>query len=148
MIEKPTYIKLNLDFDVEPNAPSPKISTNGSSLNLSFLLNPFLWDNVEDDEQADLLFHDIQKYRLGRPGSDNFRDYRYYDAGIDNYGFYQINNSNWKKDFPIDEKIISEESIDTKGEFKHYVFFFRDNTFECIAKDFKFVRTGKIFKIG
>ncbi|RKN80274.1 hypothetical protein [Ulvibacterium marinum] len=146
MIEKPIYIKLNLEYDAEPNAPSPEISINDSTLNLKFLLNPFLWDNVEDDEQAELLFYNAIKYRLGGPGSDNFKDYRYYDEGIDNYGFYQIKRSDWKKDFPIDEKIISKNPIGKKDNFKHYVFFFRDNTFECVAEDFKFVKTGKVIK--
>nr|WP_299382190.1 hypothetical protein [Allomuricauda sp.] len=146
MIKKPTYVKLNFDFDAEPNAPSPDISINDSTLILKFLLNPFLWDNVEDDEQAELHFYDVLKYRLGGPGSDNFSDFRYYDEGIDNYGFYHLKNSYWTKDFPLDEKVVSEEPNSENGVFKHYVFFFRDNTFECIAEDFKFVRTGNIIK--
>ena len=146
MIVRPTYIKLNLDFDAEPNAPSPEISINDSTLILKFLLNPFLWDDVEDDEQAELRFNDVLKYRFGGPGSDNFSDFRYYDKGIDNYGFYQLKNSNWTKDFPLDEKVISKEPNSSNDNFKHYVFFFRDNTFECIAEGFKFVRTDKIIK--
>lgn len=147
MIVKPTYIKLNLDFDAEPNAPSPEVSITGSNLNLKFLLNPFLWENVKDDEQAELHFNGVLKYRLGGPGSDNFKDFRYYDEEIDNYGFYQIKNSNWMRNFPLDEKTVSKDEPNSlKNNSKHYVFFFRDNTFECIADGFKFVRTGKVIK--
>lgn len=66
MSEKPTYIKLNLDYDAEPNAPSPKISINNSAVILKFLLNPFLWDNVEDEEEAELHFNDALKKRNKR----------------------------------------------------------------------------------
>ncbi|WP_421813555.1 hypothetical protein [Flagellimonas sp.] len=143
----PTYIKLNLDFDAEPNAPGPEILINDSTLILKFLLNPFLWENVKDDEQAELHFIDTLKYRLGGPGSDNFKDFRYYDKDIDNYGFYQINDSNWMRDFPSDEKVVSKVGYSSfKSNYKHYVFFFRDNTFECVAEGFKFVRTGKVIK--
>lgn len=65
MRDKPRFIKLNLEYDAEPNAPSPDISIHDSTLIFKFLLNSFLWDNVEDDEQAELHFYDVLKYRLG-----------------------------------------------------------------------------------
>ena len=141
---KSTYKKLNLDFDAEPNAPNPIVTENSESLSLTFLLNPFIWDNVKDDEQAKLIFNKVYAYRIGSPGSDNFKDFRYFDSEIDNYGFYQIENSKWKSDFPDDKKIVNNTFVDS-SDLNHFVFFFRDNTFECIANEYEFIRTGKIY---
>jgi len=50
--------------------------------------------------------------------------------------FYELTDSHWNKDFP-DDKIILNDSIDKKG-LRHFIFFFKDETFECIATDFSF----------
>lgn len=44
------YIKLNKNWNAEPNAPEPKISITEEGLELSFFLNPFAFEHIEEDE--------------------------------------------------------------------------------------------------
>ena len=48
--------------------------------------------------------------------------------------FYKITTS--ENDFPKNPKLI-EINSDLKN-LGHYLFFFRDNIFECLAEDYKF----------
>ncbi|MBL7869463.1 MAG: hypothetical protein JNM71_15715 [Flavobacterium lindanitolerans] len=139
----PIFKKLNNDFDADPNAPDPKISLLGNHVVLSFSLNSFLWDNVSEGETGTLTFLNCLQYRLGKPDSDSYHRYRYYQSDVEYFDFYLVENSTWIKDFPIDKKIHNSSILNEfRSKLKHFVFFFRDNTFECVATGYSF---GRVF---
>ena len=137
----PIFKKLNNDFDADPNAPDPKIGLLGNHVVLSFFLNSFLWDNVSEGERGTLTFLNCLQYRLGKPDSDSYPKYRYYQPDIAYYDFYMVENSKWIEDFPFDKKIHNSSVLDEfERSLHHYIFFFRDNTFECVATGHSFGR--------
>ena len=48
--------------------------------------------------------------------------------------FYRL-DTNWKIDFP--DNSITLIKIPNEKKQKHYIFFFKDNTFECVAEGYQ-----------
>ena len=135
------FINLNNKWDAEPNAPMPRIEMDNkySTVKLTFYLNAFIHKDVEEDDMGILEFEDCYKYRLGSTNDEGFYrgQCRFSKTGVQWGNFYQIEGSKWEKDFPSDE-IIVDRSLTDKDGLNHYLFYFRDNTFECIAKSYVF----------
>jgi hypothetical protein len=59
--------------------------------------------------------------------------YRYKDIDLPWGEFYQLFSS-WETDFPLRCSTLVKTT--DKTSLNHYIFFFKDNTFECVAKNF------------
>lgn len=135
------FIKHNIGWDAEPNAPMPEIKliNNNSKLSLSFYLNSFIYPNIDEESTGVIDFINCYKYRIGPTNDEGFYkgQCRFYKTGIPWGNFYEIKNSTWKKDFPKDE-IILDKTLKNIKNLNHYLFYFRDETFECISESFEF----------
>ncbi len=135
------FTKLNNGWDAEPNAPMPKIyiDEDTSKLTLSFYLNAFIHDDVDEDDIGILEFSNCYKYRLGSTNDEGFYrgQCRFLETGIKWGDFYKMFDTNWRNDFPIDEIIVDSRLKDNQ-DLCHYLFYFRDETFECIALTHRF----------
>jgi hypothetical protein len=131
------YKKLNIDWNAEPNAPQVELQTDGDKLRVSFFLNPFIFDNVDGEERGELIFVECLKYSFNSCNDEGYYSgqYRYKNALLPWGEFYELEHD-WEKDFHKDLKILNP-SLD-KGQLRHFIFFLKDNTLECIAKDFEF----------
>jgi hypothetical protein len=80
------------------------------------------------------------KYRLGVTNDEGFYlgQYRFSRTGVQWGNFYHIIDSNWITEFPKDEVLV-DRSIDNNPLLNHYLFYFRDETYECIAESYRFV---------
>ena len=131
------FIKLNDGWNAEPNAPDPCIKINGTDLVVSFLMGYFQFEECSEDDIGVLTFHNCVQYRMGTNdegfymyGKDRFKPY-----GIKWGEFYRIDNSDWKTNFP--DPIRVSDCSGSKG-LNHYLFYFRDEAFECIAESYEF----------
>jgi hypothetical protein len=135
------FIKQNIGWDAEPNSPMPKIEVdrNSSQLILSFYLNAFIHDDVNEEDMGILKFNNCYKYRLGATNDEGFYrgQCRFLKSGIVWGDFYKMVETNWRNDFPKDE-IVVNYSLKEKKALNHYLFYFRDETFECIASSYTF----------
>lgn len=131
------YKILNIDWGAEPNAPQPKLSVDGNRISIKFLLNPFNYDTIEDDEKGELTFINCHKYSFNNCNDEGYYrgQYRYKSSQLPWGEFYEL-QTNWKKDLYPDS-IILNEVID-ENDLKHYIFFLRDNILECIAEGCEF----------
>ena len=131
------YKILNIDWDAEPNAPQPELFVEGFQITIKFLLNPFTNDNFEDDEKGELIFFNCHKYSFNDCNDEGYYrgQYRYKTAQLPWGDFYEL-QTNWKNDFPRDSIVLNE--VVDENNLKHYIFFFRDNTFECVAGGYEF----------
>lgn len=130
------YKKLNTNWNADPNSPEPKTKLIDNNLNLSFYSNSFLFDKTNYEDEVTIVFYDVVKYRLGSTNDEGYfrQQFRYTNEQLPWGEFYELYESNWQNDFPTDEVLIQNfEDIDT---LKHFIFFFKDETFECIAKDY------------
>lgn len=135
MKDKIEFEQLNLGWNAEPNAPEVEITVLGNDVIVVFFLNAFLYDEFNEGDKAKLTFHDCMQYRCGNPNDEGFYIYgqsRFKSFGVKWGEFYLVRGSNWKEEFP-DLIFVSNQPHD---RLNHYLFYFKDETFECIAKNF------------
>ena len=133
------YIKLNKSWKADPNIPNPEIYIQDNILNLYFSLNYHIYSDIHKGQKGRLEFNNCYMYRLGSPNDHGFSlgQFRYGPNDIPWGEFYELTETDWKNNFP-DDKIIRDKNLEKDGQLKHFLFFFRDECFECIAKDFSF----------
>lgn len=133
-MKKITFERLNVDWNAEPNAPNVKIDVHKHDVVLEFYLNPFEYDNFSEGDKAKIAFRNCFQYRFGFPSDEGFYIYnqsRFKKYGVNWGEFYLVHNSDWKEDFP------NPLVVGGQGEnMKHYLFYFKDDTFECIAEKY------------
>lgn len=130
------YKKLNKNWNADPNAPQESIIQSEEGIELHFFLNSFFFEHIDEGEKGKLEFYDVYAYRNGPSNDEGFyqRQFRYTTDQIPWGEFYELTDSKWKTDFPTD-KIIVDETKKT-GKLRHFIFFFKDTTFECLASDY------------
>ncbi|MEQ1406567.1 hypothetical protein ABK249_16675 [Neorhizobium sp. Rsf11] len=126
----PFFIRLNTDWNAQPNVPLPEILTNGTALELRILLTA----PRQRDEESDaikLTFYDCRTWRLGSPNDEGwYRGQCRYGSLAPEWGhFYEIAGEDPLRDQPDDWQTMP---LPGKGK-RHYLFYLRDETFECIA---------------
>lgn len=132
------FKQLNNKWGAEPNAPDPNIIIEEEKLILRFYLNAFIYSDYEEEDIGSLEFDNCYMYRLGATNDEGFYkgQCRFSDSGIKWGEFYLLEDSGWEDSFPSDS-IYNNKYIDKKT-LKHYLFYFRDETFECMASDYNF----------
>jgi len=131
------FIRLNLDWNAEPNDPGERVEVDGADLRLSFILNPWEHDAAEG-ERADLVFTDCEKWRLGATNDEGWHrgDCRYSGVAPTWGEFYEIVGHDALRDAPNDWHQIRA----AQPQLRHFLFYLRDHTFECVATGWRLVR--------
>ncbi len=146
---KITFKQLNDGWNAEPNAPDPAVKIEGKDLLLTFTVNPFLFPEFDEEEIGVLRFVDCVRYRLGPTNDEGwFMGQCRFSKLAPSWGeFYLVEGDEELLGAPADWQTISESS----DPHKHFLFYFRDDTFECVARqciieprpDNSLQRTGK-----
>jgi len=139
------------DFPVkwDGGAPMPHLMVNDNRALLAFLLRDPApaWDGsyvtIKDpsNDQPESLglveFEHCTSAKLGAPNDEVFAGHPLKGKGIEAYGAQRVVNSRWLKEI---EKINSVHPMyqpDVWRDQNHFIFWFHDSTFECIAKSYK-----------
>jgi hypothetical protein len=127
------FIHLNEGWNAEPNSPGEEISIENGELHLVFLANPWAYEGYDEGQRIELVFHSPEKYRLGNTNDEGwYYGQCRYEKLAPNWGeFYQVNGTHSKVKPAEDWVHLSKEN----GE-NHYLFYFKDNTFECVASSY------------
>jgi hypothetical protein len=133
----------------DAGAPMPHLMVNDHRALLSFLLSEPdpSWDGSyvtiksPGDEQPEALglveFDCCISARLGAPNDEVFEGHPLSGKGLEAYGAQRVVNSRWIKEI---EKINSVHRMylpESWREHTHFIFWFHDSTFECIARSYK-----------
>jgi hypothetical protein len=139
----------------DAGAPMPHLMVSDTKALLAFLLSEPdpAWDGSyvtiksPGDEQPQPLglveFEHCTSAKLGAPNDEVFNGHPLYGKGLDFYGAQRVVNSRWLKEL---EKINSVHRMYHPESWRarnHYIFWFHDSTFECVADSFK-VETYRI----
>lgn len=132
----PAFKQLNHGWNAEPNAPAPVLELDGPDLLLRFFLNPFQFKQFEEEDVGVVRFHDCSRYRLGPTNDEGwYRGQCRYSASAPAWGeFYEVMG----EDLRLDEPTDWVTAIGAPYPARHFLFYLRDNTFECIASDWSF----------
>jgi hypothetical protein len=141
------YTKLNKNWNAEPNAPEPKISSIENGIELSFLLNASVYEHIDDGEIGSLEFQNVYAYRMDSTSKEGYlqKQFRFKNDQLPWGEFYELSNSKWSGDFP-DDKIVLDESIDKK-DIRHFILFLPNNIFECFATAYRFEYKNNLAEI-
>jgi len=131
--------KLNRNYESDPNVASPKIKFNQKSLVLSFELNYFTF-LFREDQIGEIVFNDCYSYQSGKPNDEGFylNDNPIWNntnfPNLEWNCFYEVNGvpDSYIKNF----KPISENQNISSLKLKHFVFFMKEGTFECLAESY------------
>jgi hypothetical protein len=135
-MSQPSFRRLNEGWNAEPNAPHPQVTLSGTDILVEFFLNPFQYRQFGLDDRGIIRFSDCSRYRFGATNDEGwYRGQCRYSKVAPAWGeFYEIDGSDSRLDEPKDWQTISEAS----SASRHFLFYFRDNTFECIANGWVF----------
>ena len=127
------FRKLNDGWNAEPNVPDPHVIVNGSTLTLEFRANPWEFPRFEEDQSLQLVFANTRRYRLGPANDEGWylgqcRFSRIAPAWGD---FYEVSGDLRLKQIPPSD--WHEVSEATPFGLRHFLFYLRDETFECDA---------------
>jgi hypothetical protein len=133
------FIKLNKDWNAEPNSPDEKVFVERADVVLEFTVNPWAYEGFDEEERAQLIFMTCSKYRLGPTNDEGWYrgECRFGKLAPDWGEFYLVKGSLASIVEATDWVEISKNRSEN-----HYLFYLRDCTFECEAKDFQFQRIG------
>ncbi|WP_082520634.1 hypothetical protein [Rhizobium sp. Root482] len=135
MFNKPTFVKLNTGWNAEPNAPFPEVIIDSGSIQLRFYLNP--WIHVaRPGQKGTITFVNCSRWRLGLTNDEGwYRGQCRYSRVAPEWGhFYELIGDDDCCDDPQDW--ISHHSPNA-GQ-RHFLFYFRDETFECFCADWRY----------
>ena len=129
---KPRFHQLNDGWNAEPYVPSPVIEIEAQDLILRFLVNAFQFPEFEEGEMGALRFVRCERYRLGPTDDDGWYSgqCRFSKLAPEWGEFYIVKGDAGLLDAPQDWQPLAP----TSGSGRHFLFYFRDNTFECIAE--------------
>lgn len=135
-----SFTKLNHHWNAEPNAPDPKIQIAGGDLLLRFYLNPFKFPLFEEGDVGIIRFIGCSRYRIGPENDEGwYLGHCRYSKLAPAWGeFYEVRGDLKLAQCPSDWKVISSGD----EEARHFLFYFRDDMFECDAKAWQFEPTA------
>jgi hypothetical protein len=140
-----------LDFPVkwDVGAPLPHLLVNDYRALLAFLLkepDPN-WDGSymtlkgTQSEAAEPLalveFDRCLSARLGAPNDEVFEGHPLHGKGMQGYTAQRVINSRWLKELEAINSVHRQYRPDFWRDLHHYVFWFHDSTFECVARSFR-----------
>jgi hypothetical protein len=130
------FRQLNDGWNAEPNAPDPKVEISGRDLVLTFLMNPFQYPQFGEEDVGKLRFSSCHRYRLGATNDEGwYRGQCRFSKVAPSWGdFYEVSGDLRLADCPADWVEVGPPASGSR----HFLFYFRDQTFECDASDWKF----------
>lgn len=131
-----TYTQFTIDWNADPNSPGVELVIGGTSVLIDFFVNYFIYDNFNEGDKAKITFFHCHKYCFNSMNDEGYfmGQYRYKYTDLPWGQFYKL-NTDWETDFPVGQ-ITLNETVD-KRKLHHYIFFFKDNTFECVAENYQ-----------
>ena len=129
---RPRFHQLNQGWNAEPYAPNPVLEVQGGDLVLRFLVNAFQFTEFREGESGMLRFTACERYRLGPTDDDGWYggQCRFSRLAPEWGEFYLVAGDAALLDAPRDWQTLAPPS----GQGRHFLFYFRDNTFECVAR--------------
>lgn len=132
------FIQLNSGWNAEPNAPEPHVTVELDAVVLTFLANAFQFPEFTGGQFLRLRFAGATRYRLGETNDEGwYRGQCRFSGLAPALGeFYEVSG-----DLKIDQVSgWSDGPVSQTVEQHHFLFYMRDETFECTASAWQLER--------
>lgn len=130
------FRKLSEEWNADPNCPYPEVTEVSGGIELSFRMNHFMFPSYSKGDVGVLSFFRCARYRLGETNDEGwYRGQCRFSHIAPAWGeFYEVSGNllleviareDWQQfSYPIEM-------------CKHFLFYFRDETFECDAETWR-----------
>ena len=144
-----TAILIDYPYPWDTGAPLPHVISNGYKTFLIYYVGEHnsKWNpsnkNItdlntgHDDITALVKFINCYNYKFGGINDEVIHGHPLYKHGLEAYEAHIIINSKWLKEQESINSVHSNYSHTLWENYKHYIFTFHDEIFECIASDYK-----------
>jgi hypothetical protein len=143
----PKFQQLNDGWNAEPNAPAPSVAVSGNDVFLRFDLNAFQFPLFAEDDIGLIRFRDCSRYRLGSTNDEGWYlgQCRYSKTAPAWGEFYEQIGPDEAADLPDDWVNVGSDKAG-----RHFLFYFRDDTFECFAADWVLepIPTNALYRVA
>lgn len=131
-----TFRQLNEGWNAEPNAPEPNVTVEGQDVVVSFRMNPYQFPQFSPKDVGQLRFVSCRRYRLGCTNDEGwYRGQCRFSKVAPQWGeFYEVGGDLRLGECPDDWVAVAQ----VQDSSRHFLFYFRDETFECDASDWEF----------
>jgi hypothetical protein len=140
-----------IDFPVkwDTGAPMPHLFVTDNRALLAFLLSEPdpEWDGTNPRERSPaekeplplalVEFEWCLSAKLGGPNDEVFSGHPLAGRGLAAYTAQRVVNSRWLEELDTINSVHPRYSQETWRDLQHYIFWFHDTTFECLAESFK-----------
>ncbi|MCP4159881.1 MAG: hypothetical protein GY760_07405 [Deltaproteobacteria bacterium] len=140
-------IPIDFPLQWDTGVPLPFVFSNENKTILTFYLqqvdpdwdNTYISDSSEENiEQIALVeFELCYSFKFGSPNDEVHEGHPLYGKGLDSYTAQIIINSIWIKNIEKINSVHIQYEPKNWDDLNHYVFWFHDTTYECIAKSYK-----------
>ena len=129
------FVRLNHDWNADPNVPDSKAIEGDASVSLEFDVNAYIYDGFAEGERARLIFDDCSIYRLGATNDEGWYmgQCRFSKVAPEWGEFYELFGDT------RDDQATGWRALTGAGT-RHFLFYLRDGTFECKAANWRFER--------
>jgi hypothetical protein len=127
------FARMNIDWNAEPNAPYPVVEEVGEDVTLTFLLNAFRFSRFREGGVGIIRFKNCWRYRLGSTNDEGwYRGQCRFSKLAPSWGeFYEVDGDLLIDTAPDEWTVRRSPTVDSR----HFLFYLRDETFECDAQD-------------
>jgi hypothetical protein len=121
-MSNPTFKRLNDTWNAEPNAPAPRVAVSGTSVRLTFILNPWAYEAKEEEEGC-LTFQHCSAWRLGATNDEGWfaGQCRYSNVAPAWGEFYELLDEDDQRLKPTDWHELGPLT----SEQRHFLFYLR-----------------------
>ena len=133
------------EISIDPGAPMPKVLSSDTELYLIFYpaaddenVNniPVERTSISDKGICVVRFLQVLSHKFGSPNDETLIGHPLYKEGLIPYTAQYLDTSSWIDELAKTDSIHPYHVPSKFKQYKHYIFSFHDNTFECIAKGY------------
>ena len=140
--EEVVVIPFDLDIPWDTGAPEVKLfSTEYKTILCYYNFDDAYNENgdISISERTVLIeFDRCILHKFGSPNDETLGGHPLYKKGLKFYSAHVVRNSNWIEEIKNISKIHDRYLPGMYDDMKHYIFCFKDSTYECIAENFSF----------
>jgi hypothetical protein len=129
------FVQLNNGWNADPNAPELSVLVAGPDVSITFFVNAFQFLEFSEGTKATLRFKNCQRFRDGPTNDEGWHmgQCRFSRLAPTWGEFYAVSGDPHLLAAPLDW-VVNDGATPT-GSATHYLFYFKDSTFECVAND-------------
>jgi hypothetical protein len=132
-----TFVQLNHGWNADPNSPEPHVTVVDGDVVVTFFVNAFQFPEFTEGTKATIRFKSCQRYRIGPTNDEGwYMGQCRFSKLVPQWGeFYQLAGDSDILLAPNDWSVVQPET--GSGSMEHYLFYFKDETFECVARSWE-----------